>query len=42
MPETYLPDALAGERFYEPSDSGDERDIAARLAEWRRRREGGE
>ncbi|HKE18681.1 MAG TPA: replication-associated recombination protein A, partial [Kofleriaceae bacterium] len=42
VPETYLPDGLVGERFYQPSDSGHERDIAARLAEWRRRREGGE
>ncbi|HWM85320.1 MAG TPA: replication-associated recombination protein A [Kofleriaceae bacterium] len=37
VPETYLPDALAGARFYEPSDSGQEREIAPRLAEWRRR-----
>jgi putative ATPase len=28
-----LPDALAGERFYEPSDRGFEREVAARLAE---------
>jgi putative ATPase len=39
VPETYLPDSLVGERFYEPSGSGNERDIAQRLAEWRRRRE---
>jgi putative ATPase len=37
VPETYLPDALVGTRFYQPSDSGNEREIAARLAEWRRR-----
>ena len=36
VPETYLPDALAGAHFYEPSDSGHEREIAPRLAEWRR------
>ncbi len=28
-----LPDALAGSRFYEPSDRGFERDVAARMAE---------
>jgi len=37
VPETYLPDALVGTRFYEPSDSGYEREIAPRLAAWRRR-----
>jgi replication-associated recombination protein RarA len=30
--ETYLPQALKGERFYEPSDQGVERQIADRLA----------
>jgi len=34
--ETYLPDAISGSRFYEPSDSGYEREIAARLEAWRR------
>jgi putative ATPase len=29
--ETYLPDALVGERYYEPSDQGLERSIAERL-----------
>jgi len=29
--ETYLPDALAGERFYEPTERGFERHIAERL-----------
>jgi len=29
--ETYLPDALVGQRFYEPSDQGLERSIAERL-----------
>jgi putative ATPase len=37
VPETYLPDRLAGARFYEPSSSGYEREIGPRLAEWRRR-----
>jgi putative ATPase len=40
VPETYLPDALAGARFYEPSDSGEEKAIGPRLAEWRRRARG--
>jgi putative ATPase len=30
--EDYLPDALVGERIYEPSDSGFEQELAARLA----------
>ena len=30
--ETYLPDRLAGQRYYEPSDQGLERSIAERLA----------
>lgn len=33
-----LPDVLAGERFYEPTQRGAEADIAERLAEWRKRR----
>jgi putative ATPase len=33
--EEYLPDALRGQRFYPPSDSGDEREIAARQARLR-------
>jgi putative ATPase len=33
--ETYLPDALVGQRFYEPSDQGLERSIAERLARLR-------
>jgi putative ATPase len=36
VPESYLPDELAGAHFYEPSGSGYEREIAPRLAEWRR------
>ena len=34
----YLPDALTGERFYDPGDAGWEAELARRLAEWRRRR----
>jgi putative ATPase len=34
--ETYLPDELAGARFYEPSDQGLERAIAERIAKLRR------
>jgi putative ATPase len=41
VPEDYLPEPLVGERVYEPSDSGFERELAARLAELRRRRHGG-
>jgi putative ATPase len=33
--ETYLPDALAGRRYYEPKDAGFEARIAARLARLR-------
>jgi putative ATPase len=33
--ETYLPDALVGQRYYEPSDQGLERSIAERLARLR-------
>ena len=36
VPADYLPDALRGTRFYEPSDSGHERIIAERLAGWRK------
>ena len=35
VPEEYLPDELRGARFYEPSTSGEEREIAERLAKWR-------
>jgi putative ATPase len=37
VPETYLPDQLVGERYYQPSDSGLEVEIRSRLEEWRRR-----
>ncbi len=30
--EEYLPDEIRGHRYYTPSDSGDEREIAARQA----------
>ena len=33
VPEDYLPDALVGERIYEPSDSGFEAELARRRAE---------
>ncbi len=32
VPEDYLPDALVGQRIYEPSDSGFERELAERRA----------
>jgi putative ATPase len=35
VPENYLPEALKGRRFFKPSDSGYEREIAARLKAWR-------
>jgi putative ATPase len=38
VPEEYLPEALAGARFYEPTDSGHEAAIQERLQAWRRRR----
>src|SRR6059058_3599307 len=36
VPEEYLPDALRGQRFYEPSANGEEGAIADRLAAWRK------
>ena len=36
--EDYLPDALIGTRLYEPSDSGFEKELAARLAAIERKR----
>ena len=36
--EEYLPEELRGHRYYQPSDSGDEREIAARQAGLQRRR----
>lgn len=35
----YLPDALRGRRYYEPSDNGEERAIGERLRGWRGQRE---
>jgi len=35
-PVDYLPDDLAGTRYYEPSAEGEERAIAERLARWRK------
>lgn len=34
-PVDYLPGDLVGERFYEPSDQGHEKEVAERLARWR-------
>jgi len=39
VPDDNLPDELAGQRFYEPSDQGRESEIAARLRRWRARRD---
>ena len=36
--QTYLPDELAGRRYYEPSEHGFEREVAERLARWWKRR----
>ena len=36
--QTYLPDALTGRRYYTPGRFGFERDIAKRMAWWRKRR----
>ncbi len=35
VPERYLPGELSGRRYYEPSQSGREREIGERLARWR-------
>ena len=35
VPQVYLPDAVAGETFYEPSDFGHEKRIAERLKWWK-------
>lgn len=39
IPQTYLPDQLAEERFYEPGAFGYEKRIAERMDWWRRREE---
>lgn len=36
--QRYLPDALAGARFYEPTSEGEEKAIAERLGKWREAR----
>ena len=36
--QQYLPDGLAGERYYSPGGKGWEADLARRLSEWRRKR----
>ena len=36
--QQYLPEQIAGERFYRPGDAGSEADLARRLADWRRKR----
>jgi putative ATPase len=41
VPGEYLPDDLAGSRFYEPTRSGYEAEIADRLAAWAERRRRG-
>ena len=35
VPEEYLPDELRGARFYQPGDTGEEREIKERLEAWR-------
>ena len=39
VPEDYLPEVLAGQTIYEPSDSGFEQELAARLAALKKRSE---
>ena len=39
MNDRYLPEKLAGRVYYEPKESGDEKDIKERLDRWRRERE---
>ncbi|HUG37862.1 MAG TPA: replication-associated recombination protein A [Candidatus Limnocylindrales bacterium] len=36
--QEHLPDALRGRQYYRPTDRGAEKELAARLAAWRRRR----
>ena len=38
VPEDYLPDELVGSKIYEPSDSGFEKELAARLADIQNKR----
>jgi len=37
-PQQYLPDSLIGYEFYKPSDQGYEREIAGRLADWKKQK----
>ncbi len=39
VPADYLPEALRGERFYQPTDSGYEAELRARLEAWAARRQ---
>jgi putative ATPase len=41
VPQDYLPDELAGRRFYEPGELGFEREVAKRLEWWRKRKQEG-
>jgi putative ATPase len=34
--QQHLPDELAGKRFYEPGDAGEEAEVRRRMAEWER------
>ena len=38
--QEHTPEGLKGRRYYHPTDEGFERDISARLAEWRKKLEG--
>lgn len=38
VPETYLPDELVGQRYYEPTTSGFEAELAQRVERWRKAR----
>jgi putative ATPase len=37
VPQEYLPEALKGHRFYQPTDRGMEKTIKARLEYWRKK-----
>jgi putative ATPase len=39
--QNYFPDEMPREEFYRPTGRGFERTLSERLAEWKRRREGG-
>src|SRR5205814_10250585 len=39
VPQDYLPEALRGQTWYEPSEFGDEKTIAERMALWRQVKE---